>query len=70
LEAIFRQASKEYCEIQSGRSVVTIDPLDKVATDNRGKYYSNQKLLLPTGGTPGSINSASMAASGDYLAMT
>jgi NADPH-dependent 2,4-dienoyl-CoA reductase/sulfur reductase-like enzyme len=52
LESIFRQASKENAQIHLGTKIETIDPQNKLATDNQGQSYQYEKLLLATGGSP------------------
>ena len=52
LESIFRQASKENAQIHLGTNIDTIDPQNKLATDDQGQSYKYEKLLLATGGSP------------------
>lgn len=52
LETIFRQASKENAEINLERSAKSIDRNNKLVTDEQGRNYTYEKLLLATGGSP------------------
>jgi len=52
LETIFRQASKENAEIHLERSAKSIDPNNKLVTDEQERTYTYEKLLLATGGSP------------------
>lgn len=52
LESIWRNTSNLDIDLHIGRTITTIDPINKHVTDNTGNVYTYKKLLLATGGTP------------------
>ncbi|MCB0190422.1 MAG: FAD-dependent oxidoreductase [Anaerolineae bacterium] len=52
LKSIWRETESQGVELHLGRKVQAIDPQGKSVTDDQGKGYTFEKLLLATGGTP------------------
>jgi 3-phenylpropionate/trans-cinnamate dioxygenase ferredoxin reductase subunit len=53
--SIFRGTPELGVEVHAGRRIVALDLDARVATDDTGKAYSYEKLLLATGGVPRQI---------------
>jgi 3-phenylpropionate/trans-cinnamate dioxygenase ferredoxin reductase subunit len=52
IEIIWRRTRDKGVDLHLGRTVRSLDPANKVATDDRGHTYTYEKLLLATGATP------------------
>jgi 3-phenylpropionate/trans-cinnamate dioxygenase ferredoxin reductase subunit len=52
LESVWRKTDTEGAEFHLGRQVLSLDARAKRVTDDQGRDYGYQKLLLATGGTP------------------
>lgn len=52
MEKIWRHTKDKGAQVFKGRPIVKIDPENKQVTDEAGKAYGYEKLLLATGGTP------------------
>lgn len=52
LESIWRKTEDQEVELHLDRTVVSLDPMGKRVTDNLGKIYTYEKLLLAVGGIP------------------
>lgn len=52
LESIWRKTETLSVMLHLGRKVTAIDPARRQVTDDKGEFYSYEKLLLATGGTP------------------
>jgi 3-phenylpropionate/trans-cinnamate dioxygenase ferredoxin reductase subunit len=52
LESIWRRTEQFSVELHLGRTVTSIDPVQKSVRDDQGNEYHYEKLLLATGGTP------------------
>jgi len=52
IEIIWRGTRDKGVDLHLGRTVRSLDPANKVATDDEGDTYTYEKLLLATGGTP------------------
>lgn len=52
LESIWRRTQEFSADFHLGRTVQSIDPVNKQVSDNQGAEYQFEKLLLATGGTP------------------
>jgi len=50
--SIWRNTAQVGVEMLLGRRIITVDPVQKVLTDNQGAHDAYGKLLLATGGTP------------------
>jgi 3-phenylpropionate/trans-cinnamate dioxygenase ferredoxin reductase component len=51
-DSIWRATREKGVELHLGRTVRSLNPHTKVATDDKGSAYAFEKLLLATGGTP------------------
>jgi len=51
-ESIWRATAAKGADLHLGRTVRSLDPQAKVATDDQGETYTYEKLLLATGGIP------------------
>lgn len=58
-EFIWRNTESQDVTLHLSTSATTIDPEGKVVTDNSGKTYAYEKLLLATGGSPIRLSDAS-----------
>jgi len=52
LEKIWRQTASRGADLYLNQRVVSIDPLKKIVTDDKGIEYEYKRLLLATGGRP------------------
>jgi NADPH-dependent 2,4-dienoyl-CoA reductase/sulfur reductase-like enzyme len=52
LDSVWRQTDRHGVTLHLGRKAQTLDPADKVVTDDQGTRYTYDKLLLATGGAP------------------
>ena len=50
--SIWRGTADERVELHLGRTVVSLDPEARIATDDRGDTYAYDRVLLATGGRP------------------
>src|SRR5579859_3046217 len=57
-ESVWRKTSNQGVEFHLGRTVKSLDVREKRATDDEGRNYKYEKLLLATGGTPRRLSSA------------
>jgi 3-phenylpropionate/trans-cinnamate dioxygenase ferredoxin reductase subunit len=51
-DSVWRKTSEQNVTIHLGRRIMQVDPEGREATDETGKRYSWEKLLLATGGAP------------------
>ena len=52
LETVWSKMDDLNAELHLGRTVASVDPAGKTATDTQGNSYTYDKLLLATGGSP------------------
>jgi 3-phenylpropionate/trans-cinnamate dioxygenase ferredoxin reductase subunit len=52
LESIWRKTSGQEVTLHLGRTVRSLDPCNRLATDDLGDAYTYERLLLATGGRP------------------
>lgn len=52
MEKIWRKTKEKDAKVFLGRTIESLDPEKKVVTDDQGKQYGYEKLLLATGGSP------------------
>jgi len=58
LESIWLKTGNLNVQIHQNRTVLKLDPLNRIAVDDQGEEYSYQKLLIATGGTPRRLKNA------------
>ena len=56
--SIWRETAELGADVQTGRRVIRIDPVDHEVTCERGAIYSYDRLLLATGGRPVELEDA------------
>ena len=52
VDTIWRKTNHEGVDFQLGRTAKTLDPRQKIVTDDQGTAHTYERLLLATGGTP------------------